>query len=108
MLIWIVVVNFSGLYSISLYGRNKIYPFHCSWTLGWVSVFMYNAAMKTLGNVSWRMCTSRSRIAELQGTFVFHFTRQNNGTTKMALFQCLELMNVLVFMTEGTLQMRLS
>lgn len=74
----------------------------------WVSVFMYNAAVKILVNVSWRMCASRSTIAELQGTFVFNFTRQNNGTTKMSLFQSLEFMNLLLFMAKGTLQMRLS
>lgn len=56
------------------------------WVLFSFFAIMYNAAMKILVKVSWCMCASRIRIAELQGTFVFNFTRQNNGTTKMSLF----------------------
>ena len=41
VLMWIDVVHFSMLYSISSYEHNKIYPFHCLWTCGWFSVVCY-------------------------------------------------------------------
>ena len=72
MLMWIIVVHFSVLYSIWLYEHSKIYLFHCSWTLRWFAI-LWNGTMKILVTVFWCMCASKSRIAELQGMFMFNF-----------------------------------
>lgn len=49
----------------------------------------YNAAVKILVIVSWCMCASRTRIAELQGRLIFNFMmygRQSNGAPKISTF----------------------